>query len=206
VSRKILIDGVVSAQHPLYHTWANMIQRCTNPKLHNYKNYGGRGISVCEEWRTSFVSFVRDMGPRPSAQHSIDRKENDGNYEPGNCVWATPAQQAANKRKGVQRVSIGQETKPLKDWAARAGVTVDCISQRISRGLTGVHLVAPRWTERTNGMRITLGGETLTVRECCKRAGIARRTFYERIARGESGPELLRAPGTNWERKVGRAA
>lgn len=74
-----------------------MIYRCENPNVKDWKYYGGRGIKVCLEWRESFEVFLRDMGTRPSPSHSIDRIEPDGNYEPGNCRWATPLQQRHNR-------------------------------------------------------------------------------------------------------------
>jgi hypothetical protein len=83
---------------PEYFAWDNMRQRCGNPKHPEYKNYGARGIKVCERWKL-FINFFADMGERPSPELSLDRINNDGNYEPGNCRWATPKEQANNQRR-----------------------------------------------------------------------------------------------------------
>lgn len=91
--------GVTQKRHiPLYPIWINMLQRCYNPKSQSYRYYGARGISVCEEWRHSFKSFHDYMMPRPTAKHSIDRVDNDSNYEPGNVRWATSNVQLRNRR------------------------------------------------------------------------------------------------------------
>lgn len=83
-----------------FQTWRSMISRCTNNNDHSYKNYGGRGISVCKRWLDSFEAFYADIGPKPSPELSIDRIDNEGNYELGNVRWATAKQQANNKRPG----------------------------------------------------------------------------------------------------------
>ncbi len=82
--------------HPLYRTWSQMHRRCESARSKDFMSYGGRGISVCERW-SSFAAFVGDMGPRPEGR-TLDRIDNDGNYEPGNCRWATSTEQGANKR------------------------------------------------------------------------------------------------------------
>lgn len=90
-------------QQPLYSVWAAMLQRCNNPKAISYPRYGGRGIKVCERWH-AFANFVADVGERPSAKHSIDRIDPNGNYEPGNVRWATAAEQANTRRLSRARI------------------------------------------------------------------------------------------------------
>ena len=82
---------------PEYKAWAAMIQRCTNPKDNRYNSHGARGITVCEEWK-SFEKFYEDMGNIPTSEYSLDRKDNDGNYNKDNCRWATHSEQNFNKR------------------------------------------------------------------------------------------------------------
>lgn len=99
--KKNYIHG--SRRSPLYKLWWSMIQRCEYPSAQNYRYYGGRGIRVCGEWRKSYTEFLAYMGRRPSQSHSVDRINNDGNYEPGNVRWATPKEQAANRRPMAKR-------------------------------------------------------------------------------------------------------
>ena len=82
----------------IFHTWRGMLKRFYDPNHRAFENYGGRGITVCDRWRASFPAFLADMGERPSPRHSIDRINNDGNYEPENCRWATQNEQRLNQR------------------------------------------------------------------------------------------------------------
>jgi hypothetical protein len=91
-----------------YRCWTGIKSRCYNPHRKSYENYGGRGITVCQRWLESFEAFLEDMGEPPTPEHSIDRIVNDGNYEPGNCRWATAIEQAKNKRSALARL------KPLE--------------------------------------------------------------------------------------------
>jgi hypothetical protein len=83
---------------PEYRSWRHLVERCTNPNNRAWKDYGGRGITVCDAWRYDFEAFFSHVGKKPTPEHSIDRKNNDRGYEPGNVRWATPTEQANNKR------------------------------------------------------------------------------------------------------------
>jgi hypothetical protein len=117
---------------PEYCCWQAMIQRCINPHRRGYENYGGRGISVCDRWRTSFENFTADMGPRPPG-HSLDRIDNDGNYEPGNCRWATNTVQLRN-RGNNRLVTFNGETLTISEWAEKLNVHKNTLTNRIDRG------------------------------------------------------------------------
>lgn len=100
-------QGRKKKQTSEYKIWGAMKYRCTSPVCHAYKNYGGRGITVCDRWLQSFENFYSDMGPRPEGK-SLDRINNNGNYEPGNCRWATPKEQVNNRRPRKECASYGQ--------------------------------------------------------------------------------------------------
>jgi hypothetical protein len=116
-----------------YDAWAHMIRRCHTPTTHNYANYGGRGISVCERWRYSFENFLADMGERPSPKHSLDRRDNNGNYEPANCRWATPIEQGNNTRK-VRLITYKGKTQSVSAWTRELGFPRETLRKRIATG------------------------------------------------------------------------
>lgn len=119
--------------HPLYNLWRKMIERCYKHTNIGYRNYGARGIKVCEAWKTSFESFVADMGSRPSLDHSVDRIDNDGDYEPGNCRWATPKEQRRNARDN-RVLEFRGIRKCVSEWADELGMTDDVILKRLKYG------------------------------------------------------------------------
>jgi hypothetical protein len=106
---------------PEWGIWSRMKQRCNNPKDPKYHRYGGRGIKVCERWENSFKNFLFDMGRRPSKRYSIDRIDNDGNYEKANCKWSSAKAQARNTRTNVW-IEINGVRLCLEDWCTTLGV------------------------------------------------------------------------------------
>ena len=139
---------------PLYKVWTAMHRRCSDPKDPAYVNYGARGIYVCDRWR-SFEHFRDDMGPRPSTQHSVERKDNDGPYSPDNCVWADWRTQSRNKRRNIHVTAFG-ETKVAKDWAAdpRCAVGPQALTKRLRRGWDAASAITtpPTFTPRPGSM------------------------------------------------------
>lgn len=134
------------SETPEYVAWSMMRQRCTNPNAPNFHRYGGRGITICAAW-DDFRAFLRDMGPRPSGAHSLDRIDNDGHYGPDNCRWATSAEQTANKSTN-RRFAIDGQQLILRDVAARAGLNVSTLYYRVRRGIPIEQAVAMRLHQR----------------------------------------------------------
>lgn len=118
---------------PEYITWNGMRARCTNPKNPNYDRYGARGVKVCDEWLTSFVTFLGDMGRKPTPQHSIERINNNGNYEPGNCRWATNKEQA-NNRRSSRLLTYNGLTQTVAFWAQLCGLRIGTLHSRLKSG------------------------------------------------------------------------
>jgi hypothetical protein len=131
-TKKNVLHGL--SYSPEYQIWRQMLARCHRPGCVGYENYGGRGISVCERWR-EFVNFYNDMGPRPSRDYSIDRIDNDGDYQPGNCRWATRSVQQRNKRRTLTSrrfriVEWNGEALSLAEWARRLNISYGAICYR----------------------------------------------------------------------------
>ncbi len=131
---RVLKHGM--SRTPTYNTYQNMLKRCRDPSDTHYHAYGGRGIKVCLKWRTSFSAFLADMGPKPPGM-SIDRIDNDGDYEPGNCRWATSKEQARNTSRTIPTQFKGHAVT-LQDVHDATGINRDALYRRIvNKGMTG---------------------------------------------------------------------
>lgn len=165
---------------PEFRTWTDMQTRCLNQNSTSYQHYGGRGIEICQRWLESFENFLADMGKKPSPGHSIDRIDNNGNYEPKNCRWATSAEQARNRRisdeeAGLIEIAINGATKPLIDWCEEYGCTPASAYLRRSQGLSGEAIFL------TTAKTLTLNGTIDTISGWSRRTGIKATTITMRI-------------------------
>ena len=115
---------------PEYRAWCKLKERCHNKNTEIYYNYGSRGITVCDRWNNSFLNFLNDMGNRPSPKHSMDRIDNNGNYEPSNCRWATRIEQANNKRTN-HSITFNNKTLNINQWVRETGLTRSAIRYRL---------------------------------------------------------------------------
>lgn len=120
---------------PEYRNWVNMKERCFRPEHISYPNYGGIGIAVCEEWKNSFENFMKDMGKKPTKQHSLDRIDNSKGYSPENCRWAT-AKEQANNRRSNSKVEFNGEVKNLKQWATLLGTNTTELRRFLNKGFS----------------------------------------------------------------------
>lgn len=117
-----------------YRSWMHMRQRCYNANVKGYDMYGGRGIKMCDRWFLSYENFLADMGRAPSPSHSIDRyPDNNGNYQPGNCRWATKKEQSNNRRYNVM-ITINGITKNATEWSNEVNLRADVILKRKRAG------------------------------------------------------------------------
>ena len=123
-----------------YKTWTKMIERCYDKNCPKYKNYGERGITICDEWRNSFEKFYEDMGEKPGKGYTIDRIDNDGNYEPLNCRWATAGEQSRNKSSN-RWLSFDGKTMILRDWATLLEIDYSYLCKRLKKGKSFAQII-----------------------------------------------------------------
>lgn len=119
---------------PEYGVWRGMKRRCLDPRRRSWPFYGGRGITVCARWNSSFAAFLVDMGRRPSPEHSIDRIDNDGDYEPGNCQWTTRDVQGKNRRNNLL-IEFNGKRQTGADWSRELGMrSTTVVANRLNLG------------------------------------------------------------------------
>lgn len=166
----------------VYKIWTGIKQRCYNNNHPLYQYYGSRGITVCDEWRDSFEAFYRDMGLRPSLDHSVDRKDNNKGYYKENCYWATRVEQQNNKRN-TPFYEIGEERKSLAGWCRELLLDYAVINRRLRTGWSFEEAIAPKGLV-TDRLNFELNGETKPLKHWCEIFNLNYRTVYTRIKEG----------------------
>ncbi len=191
-------------QTPEYTIWRSMRQRCEDSNSSGFYKYGLRGITVCKQWH-DFAVFYEDMGPRPSKKHSIERLDNEGNYTPDNCVWATSDVQSRNTRQNVMLTYDGI-TQCATDWAHTLGMKPKLLQGRIRDGWsTEEALLTPNNRRQKTKRRasilknldrvfLTHDGITQSAREWANSIPMKPKSFLSRLHAGWSMEEALRTP------------
>ena len=170
-------------------SWKHMRQRCFNPNDKKYSDYGGRGITVCDRW-LYFEHFLADMGLKPTSKHSIDRIDNDGNYRPDNCRWATNENQANNRRSN-RLITLKGETWTMAQWEKEKGFNEGFIKCRLKAGWSEEDaIMTPAKTVRL----ITYKDETLTISEWEKKMGYDKPVIANRLYLGWSEEDAITIP------------
>jgi hypothetical protein len=178
---------------PEYWVWHRAKDRCKNPNNPKFKHYGGRGIKMCQEWRDSFAAFIASMGRRPAGRYTLDRIDNNGDYEPGNCRWATYAAQNRNNRR-TRLLTFQGKTHCITDWADILGMSRATLYGRIYRGWsTEKALTAPLHSRRQSRL-LTFQGETRSLTSWAKKLKINITTLLGRLSHGWSVERTLTAP------------
>lgn len=175
---------------PVYKVWHAMRQRCEDSSVKNYADYGGRGIKVCERWGR-FENFIADMGPRPDGM-SLDRIDNDGDYEPSNCRWATRTEQNRNSRRN-KSLSFGGETLCIAAWAEKTGIDEASIRQRLAAGWP-IERTLTEAVKQLPRRGVEFNGRTQGVAEWCRELGLPLATIRTRMTKGWSAAEAFTRP------------
>ena len=175
---------------PEQRTLKGMVQRCHNPNSGGYPRYGGRGISVCDRWRESSHNFIEDMGPKPGPGYSIERNDNNGNYEPDNCRWATRTEQNRNTSRNVFVEHNGKQIT-ISELSSLTGIHVETIRSRVKN--TSEEGSLTRSVRKAN--KYTYKGNEYTLEELATISEFSYQGLYKRIVlRGMSVEEAVDTP------------
>lgn len=179
---------------PEYQVWAGMKNRCSDPTSQRWHRYGGRGIRVCERWLNSFENFYADMGPRPGPEYQIDRKDNDGHYEPSNCHWVTRVANA-NNREASRLLEFQGRVQSLSQWAREVGLDRHAIEARLSNGWTVERaLTEPSGALHPSSLMLEHDGQTLPLQEWANQLGFKGSTIHNRLRAGWTVDKALTTP------------
>lgn len=188
--------GMSNGGHKIYEVWKGMHARCSYPKCKSYRNYGGRGIYVCQRWSgpKGFQNFLDDMGT-PEEGMTLDRIDNDGPYSPGNCRFADRQTQAENSRR-LRLITINGKTQHLSKWCREVGVSIQLVLDREGRGWTIEDAITtPRNASRRKPKKlIMINGKEVHLRDVLKEHGIKKATYYARLNRGWSIEDAATKP------------
>lgn len=176
---------------PEYRTWRAMRSRCNNPRDTGWSRYGGRGIRVCERWN-SFECFLADMGLRPSLNYSIDRIDNNGNYEPSNCRWATDYEQNRNRGDNIFLTYNGR-TQCMSDWAKELDLCLQMVYGRWDRGWSDSDCLSVP-SNATKETLIEYHGRYQSIAAWARELEIEKSVIYNRLRRGWSVERSLGTP------------
>lgn len=136
-----------------YSAWRSLRRRCYEPGTKSYADYGAKGIIVCERWLNSFENFFADMGPKPTPQHTIERRDGKGNYDPDNCCWATRVEQNRNKSNNVY-VTVNGVRRCIAEWSELSGINAATLNQRVrSKWPVDLLFIPPQLGRRINAVR-----------------------------------------------------
>ena len=182
----------LSHKIPEYSVWKNIRRRCNNKKRDDYERYGGRGIRVCERW-DDFELFLEDMGHRPSDKHSIDRIDNDKDYNPENCRWVTSTEQQRNKGNNYY-IEYNGETMCMSAWAEKLGFSRDLLKNRIYRGWSIEKAFTTPKKEQPNKRYIDYIGEKYRLSELARKFSISSKTLTFRLKSGWSVDDAVNTP------------
>jgi len=174
---------------PEYRSWGNMKNRCFNPNEKRYSDYGGRGITVCDRWKNSFENFLADMGLKPTPKHSLDRIDNDGDYQKDNCKWSTHVEQQ-NNRSSNRFITIEDVTLTITQWEKKMGFNKNIIWQRLEDGWSEYDAVMTPVHVRL----ITIENDTWTIAQWTDEMGYGKTVIHNRLNRGWSEYRAVMTP------------